>query len=125
MILRLALAATFTIIKRISYAVGHEQLALTYADVMREMGQNISVHVIDLSSRLDHFSDTIPMAMIEQLVKSGKRKNNNYVYTVVQDLVFCYLYLFSTSYSERQRLGSRVGIKVTDPRLFETRGKFK
>lgn len=120
-LLGMSLAAGFGIVKRISYAVGHEQLRLTHADVLEAEGQNLATSIIDMSIKLDYFSKNVPRPALEELEQ--RVRDNPYCYTILQDLVFLYLYLFPASFSEKQSLGKLVGIKVRDMRLLESRLK--
>ena len=104
-----------------SYAVGHEQLKLTYSDVLTAEGAKLSVSLIDVSIKLDHFPGSVPRGQIEDLQK--RLRKNTFCYTLLQDLVYQFLYLFPTSFAERQSLGKLLGIKVADPRLYELRSK--
>jgi len=53
------------VIKRVSTAVGLQELSGTYADVLQDLGPAIPGKLIDVSIRLDHF-DSIPLAQIEK-----------------------------------------------------------
>jgi hypothetical protein len=119
--LGLFLAATFGVIKRVSYAVGHEQLKLTYDDVMGVESGRLATSMIDLSIKLDYFPKDIPRAEIVDIER--RVRGNHFCHVVLQDLVYQFLYLFPTTFWERQKLGHLVGIKVSDPRLYEERTK--
>jgi hypothetical protein len=120
-LLGLMLAAGFSVIKRISYAVGHDQLRFTHADVLAGEADNLAFKIIDLSIQLDHFSRAAPLEQVRDVELVVR--NNPYCYAILQDLVYFYLYLFPTTFGERQTLGQAVGIKVQDVRLLERRSK--
>jgi hypothetical protein len=120
-LLAIAVAAGLGMVKRISYAVGHEQLRLTHADVLRGEGYSLPASIIDVSIKLDHFPKSAPHRELEEIEQ--RVRDNPYCYTILQDLVFLYLYLFPTTFDERQKLGKLVGIKVRDVHLLEHRPK--
>jgi len=117
-ILGVCLAAAFGVLKRISYAVGHEQLELTYRDVLRVQEERLGTRMVDLSIKFDHFPKVPPSRDVEKLERDLRK--NPFCYTLLQDLVYLFLYLFPTTFNERQKLAGLVGIRVRDPRLLET-----
>jgi predicted MPP superfamily phosphohydrolase len=64
-IIWLAGAAAFGTVKRVSYAVGHQDLAATYDRVLA-MERSLSNRIIDVAIKLDHYDD-IPEAELRKL----------------------------------------------------------
>jgi hypothetical protein len=82
--IRLIGGCTYGLIRRVSGAVGSEELAETYRNVLRRQDNKPSVALIDLSIKLDHFS-TFPMTEIEQITKQVR--HSNFCYSILRELV--------------------------------------
>ena len=108
-LLWLSSGACYAVIKRVSYAVGHEDLKETYKDVMRRRGGMLSVELIDLSLRLDHFPD-VPLSQIKQLEK--KASKNKFVWELLRDMIANHLYLFHVKEQIRQQLCDKFDISI-------------
>jgi Calcineurin-like phosphoesterase len=106
--------AMFAILKRVSYAVGLEILQETYRAVLEDSSGQVSVRLIDLSVKLDHFS-AFPEKEIEKLWEDLRK--NNFSRTLIRDMVGHYIYLFGLEYRTLQKMGATLDIKVSDPRF--------
>ena len=115
------LTGIFTVgtIKRVSYAVGHRDLAATYEKVLAANG-DLPTRVIDVAIKLDHYDD-VPERELRQ-VRTLVLKNR-FAYLVVRDLVAEHMYLYGCDYPTLQMLGSSWNIKVTAPQFLLPRGK--
>jgi hypothetical protein len=95
-------AGIFSMIKRVSFSVGLEELRETYLAVRKKFGEShLPARLIDLSIQLDHFAK-MPMADIEDL----RDATSSLVvpYNILLMLVLEHLYLFPVEYKDRQRL---------------------
>jgi hypothetical protein len=108
-IIHLAQAFGFGMVRRISQAVGLKQLEETYAEVLREYGDQVAGHLIDLAIKLDHFPDA-PVSSIKELDRRLERESNYYTRKALLDLVYCYLYIRNVPYKERNQLMSHFNI---------------
>jgi hypothetical protein len=118
-IIWLAGAATFGTIKRVSYAVGHQDLAATYEKVVT-MDGNLSNRVIDVAIKLDHY-ENIPERELRQLQSLVLK--NPFTFALIRDLVADHLYLYGCDYPTMQMLGSAWNIKITTPQFVLNRAK--
>lgn len=106
----LAEAAIFTMIKRISFSVGLEDLRETYMAVRKSFGEtNLPVRLIDLSIRLDHFS-RLPMSDLEDLEKAAL---SIVPYNILLMLITERLHLFPVDYRDRQRISDLFNVNTT------------
>ena len=107
--------AAFGLIKRVSYSVGLEILSETYKRVLEASNHNMSVRLIDLSVKLDHFRG-FPEDDIDELWEASRK--NYFLRTVIRDMVAHFIYLFGLEdYKTLQSIGAKLDIKVTDPRF--------
>ncbi|MFY0762187.1 metallophosphoesterase [Metabacillus dongyingensis] len=105
---------SYSIIKKISSAVGAKNLSATYFKVTKENNWT-SVRLIELSIQLDHFYEfprNIPSLYNEI-------NNNKMASDVLRHLVANYLYMFKISNSEKQRICDSVGISFKDIQIKE------
>jgi hypothetical protein len=117
----LAEGAILGYVRRISNAVGIEDLEMTYAAVRSQLGEsNLSVRMIDLAIRLDHFNK-IPHADISDLAKETRA--HVVAYNIMLMLLLDHLHLFEVDYKERQKLSKYLG-SATQPTLL-TDKRFK
>jgi hypothetical protein len=112
--------AIFGTLKRVSYAVGLELLRETYNAVLEDSDGQISVRLIDLSVKLDHFT-AFPQEEVEELWEDLRK--NHFSGTLVRDLVADHIYLFGLEYRTLQKVGEVLDIKVSDPRFRDPRVK--
>jgi Calcineurin-like phosphoesterase len=116
----LARRMAFGMVKRVSFAVGLERLQETYKTVLETSGEHLAIRLIDLSVQLDHFSG-FPEGDIDQLWADVRK--NNFCRTLIRDMVAQYIYLFGLDYRILPRIGKKLDIKVSDPRLLDPRMK--
>jgi len=118
-IIWLTQTATFGSIKRVSYAVGHQDLAATY-DKVFQIKDDLPTRVIDVAIKLDHY-DNVPERELKQL-KSLVVKNP-FAWSIVRYLVADYLYLYGCDYPTMQMLGDTWSIKISPPQYLLNRAK--
>ncbi len=107
--------AAFGLIKRVSYSVGLELLNETYKRVLEASNRNMSVRLIDLSVKLDHFR-AFPEDDIDELWDASRK--NYFLKTVIRDMVAQFIYLFGLeNYKTLQSIGAKLDIKVADPKF--------
>ncbi len=116
----LTLGCAFGIVKRISTAVGLQELSGTYADVLEVLGPTLSAKLIDVAIRLDHF-DAVPLDQIEGVARVVTK--NLFTRRVLRDLVANHLYLFQVDYRAKQALGELLEIRTTDVRFLDNPSK--
>jgi hypothetical protein len=104
----------FGIVKRISQAVGLQELEETYQSILDRDGGRLPVRIIDYAIKLDHFA-RFPKAEFEEIVR-GSRKNA-FSLRLVRDLTADYIYLFPTDFRVRQFIGDTLHIKVNTPQM--------
>ena len=104
-------ACAYAVVKRISQAVGTEELSETYRSVVRLEEGKLAVAVIDLSIRLDHFGGFPEDEVLSMLDRVEK---NRFVFSLVRDLVVDYFYLFRMDERTKRRIGSRLDFTVGD-----------
>jgi hypothetical protein len=105
---------TFSLLKRISHAVGLKELELTYDEVAELRDHNLSNRMIRLSIELDHF-DQFPKVEVESL--AGDLRKNFFSFQTLRDLVMNHLYLFPREYSIQQWCGGVLNMKVNLPEI--------
>jgi hypothetical protein len=115
-ILNLMEGWAFGVVKGVSEAVGLAELDVTYREVVAEAGSLLSVQLIDLSIRLDHFYE-----FPEELVKSlrSRVRGNLFSYSILRDLLVYYFMLFRSTDSLRQKYGKMFEIETRRRNLLE------
>jgi hypothetical protein len=109
-ILNLMNGWAFGIVKGISASVGLAELEATYAEVASQIGDNLSVKVVDLSVRLDHFYD-FPRQQVASVLELTKK--NRFSRNILRDLVVHHLALFQSTNAIRQEYGKLLDIKIS------------
>ena len=99
--------ASFSIIKRISHAVGTKDLNDVYERVLAENSNN-AYHLLDLSVKLD--SVGVPTGEIFDL--NDKFKDNVFCGRLLAHLVIHHFYLFNTNEQTKQKICAKLGIKI-------------
>jgi 3',5'-cyclic AMP phosphodiesterase CpdA len=112
-------AATFGSIKRVSYAVGHQELTATYQRVIKS-DDGLPIRIIDTAIKLDHY-DQVPERELQQLRAIVQK--NPFAGAVVRDLVADYLYLYGCDFPTVQKLAADWNIKIIAPQLLLNRAK--
>jgi DNA repair exonuclease SbcCD nuclease subunit len=113
-------AVGYGIIKRVSQAVGAEELHETFKRVLDSLEPKLAIRVIDVAIKLDHYRGA-PIAEVEALNK--ELGSNVYTSSLLRDMVGDYLYLFHVDQAIKQKLANIVDIQITDPSLYD--GRFK
>jgi predicted MPP superfamily phosphohydrolase len=110
--------ATVTV-KRVSYAVGHENLTNTYQRIV-EGSKELSVRIIDAAIKLDHF-ERVPEKELTSLASLVRK--NPCAYSVIRELVAEFLYFYNLDFPKMQSLGSQWHIAVQKPKYLSNRSK--
>jgi hypothetical protein len=104
----------YGLVKKVSGAVGLEELKETYYHVRRLAGEDdISTRLIDLAIVLDHFG-TIPETDVKDLEQ--RLRKNPAAYTILTLLVKEYLTLFPTDYKTLQKMAQLFNFRQNDAR---------
>lgn len=104
----------FGMIKRISQAVGLEELAETYREILERDGSRLPVRIVDYAIKLDHFA-RFPKPELERIVEQVQK--NPFALRLLRDLTADYLYLFPTDFRIRQYIGDKLGITVNTAKI--------
>lgn len=113
--------STFGIVKRVTNAIGYENLAGTFEDILETHNFN-SVKLIDTSIKLDH-NKIFPWNELEKVKKDTEK--NYLANTVLRNLVINYLYVFNTSLKDKQKLCAMLGIKMEEQRMIDATSQVK
>lgn len=114
-VLWLARGCAFGVVKKVSNAVGLEDLAQTFQAVL-ERNRTTATVLIDVSVKLDHFPNVPP----NEIKELGREVRKSYFTSILlRDLVRQHLLVFEVSTKERQRLLSWLGIEGPTPELFD------
>ena len=119
-LLSLTRDVAFGIVKRISQAVGLEELEETYRETLERAGAPLPVRVIDYAIKLDHFA-RFPKAELERIMEDIKK--NPFALRLLRDLTADYLYLFPVDFRARQYIGDTLNIKVNEPNMLGSSSK--
>jgi len=115
-ILNLMHAWAFGLIKKISESVGLAELDVTYRQVLADAGELLSVQLVDLSIRLDHYYE-FPEEQVRTL--GARVRKNQFSLGVLQDLVVYYFSLFRSTAALRQKYQKSFGIEARRQDLLE------
>lgn len=99
---------TFSIIKRISQSIGLEELNETYKRV-NEDNNIVSFNLIDANIRMDNYT-SFPEALIYRLDKEFQK--NFFARSLLHKCVANHFYLYSCNFAIRQRICTKLGIKL-------------
>jgi len=103
------------VIKRLAQAIGHEQLKLTFQDVL-EKNRSIAVEVIDLAIKLDHYK-VFPEKELNTLIEKTSR--NVLARVVIRNLSLMRFYLLPTPFDMKEKFCAKLGIKIEKARQIE------
>jgi len=106
----------YSMIKTLSYAVGMEELAETYKEVVKRHQEMLSVQMIDASIKLDHFW-IFPESHVDDLCV--RTRKNRLGLAVLRLLVANHFYLYKTPHAIRQKYSARFDINVREVKLIE------
>ncbi len=110
----------FGMMKRISHAVGLEELEETYRSVVDRGGSRFPVMVIDYAIKLDHFAQ-FPKSELERIIVDARK--NAFALRLLRDLTADYLYLFPADFRVRQYVGEILNIKINTPNTLGSSSK--
>lgn len=124
LLFHLCCAVSYHTIKKVSEAVGSEDLYETYKRITVQH-DSTAVRLIEISIKLDQ-SRTLPFNDIKSLKEHTE--GNVMATSLLRVLVLNHLYMFDTDYRDKQRICSLLGIPMTKQRsidLFSTQKKDK
>ncbi len=104
---------SYGMIKRVSYAVGSEQLEETYK-LISDSRTPTSVALIDLSIKLDHFR-RFPMGEVKEIKKLAEK--NGFATSLLRRMVRDHLYLYPVNLRVRQQVCAELDIAANDPQM--------
>jgi hypothetical protein len=104
-------------VKTLSYAVGMEKLSETYKAVLSLHETKLSVRLIDVSIKLDHFG-SFPESRLDRLYRLTK-DDNIVAFIAVRSLLVGHYQLYRTTHRMRQKFAKLFGIEMTSTRLVE------
>jgi predicted MPP superfamily phosphohydrolase len=100
----------FGMLKRISHAVGHTQLEMTYAEILKA-NPTPAIRLIDVSVKLD----TVVISEVDLAAVKKNLDNCVLCEDLLNRLAVYYFYIFPSTERVRQRVCSELGIqRVTD-----------
>ncbi len=115
MVFSIFAALSYGFIKVISSSVGSERLSPTFKEIL-DTHNLTSVSLIDASIKLDFYKN-FPY---EDLRKVKEKVEGNILpHALLREMVREYLYMFPTSYKDRQRICELVGITMMEQRMIE------
>ncbi|MBF0244904.1 MAG: metallophosphoesterase [Planctomycetes bacterium] len=110
----------FALVKHASTSVGLADLKTTFDRILGEADDNVSIRIMDLSTRLD-FLDGFPDRRIIDM--ADELEEYSIGYEVLRGLVWNHLKLFECDYEKRQRVCQKLGIGGSEARFLVSRGK--
>lgn len=113
-------AICFALVKHASTSVGLADLKTTFDRILGEADDNVSIRIMDLSTRLD-FLDGFPDHRITDM--ADELKEYSIGYEVLRGLVWNHLKLFECDYDKRQRVCQKLDIGGSEARFLVSRDK--
>jgi hypothetical protein len=86
-----------------------EDLGETYREVYNRHGHKMSIQMIDVSIKLDHFR-AFPDAQIDRLLKVVQK--NYLAFSVLRDLIATHFFLYRTNHALRQKYSQLFNIEM-------------
>jgi hypothetical protein len=117
-IFRLVVLFGHSIVKRVSFAIGSEELVETYNDLLNN-NDVTAFHLVDAAIQLDHFRQ-VPLSTLERLEQ--RVHQSPFAFKLLQKLVWERLYLFQVDYKLRRQLCDLFQIRDS-PRLLNPAAK--
>ena len=117
----LCLVISYALTKKVSSSIGHENLSETFKEILERKSIN-SIHMIDMSIKLDFFR-TFPYTEIASL--DQKLTKNILPHTLLKVMVIDYLYMFPTTYKDKQRICNLLGIPMRNQRAIDIKSTQK
>ncbi|MFT3785518.1 MAG: type I restriction endonuclease [Tepidisphaeraceae bacterium] len=115
--------ATFGLSKRLAASIGSRELESTLAKV-RDKDGSLPVRLVELLSRLNRRSLTIPADDVVKLHKELSKSGNKLARVVLEAMVWERLMLFETDVAQKQAVCKQMGIDVPIQSLDPSRKKF-
>ena len=115
--------STYSVIVRLSNAVGAKELETTISRIRKE-NDDLLNHLVDLASRLNRRGNYIPKDEIIQLHETLKRSDNKLAKVVLEAMVNERLTLFDTHHAARDAVCQQMNINVPARALDLSRRKF-
>jgi Calcineurin-like phosphoesterase len=109
----------FANIKRISHAIGSDQLEQTYAELDKELDAT-SIRMVNFATKMEHFSE---FPEREALDLAREVKDNYFALNILKHLVISHFYLFSVDHAVRDRVCKRLEIPIEEPKALDERTK--
>lgn len=119
-VFKLCFMASFGIIKRISNAIGYDNLKTSFEKVLLDNNYN-SVRLIDLSVKLGY--QGIPFDDVSSHHQEMQKFNLSHV--VLQNLVIDHMYMYETDYKDKAKACNTLGISMKDQRKINATSKVK
>lgn len=113
-------AFCFALVKHASASVGLADLKATFDRILGETENNVSLKILDLSTRLD-LLDGFPDRRIIDM--ASELKEHSIGYEVLRGLVWNHLKLFECDYDKRQRVCKKLSIGGSEARFLLGRDK--
>lgn len=118
---QLSLLGSHGMIKRISSAIGSEDLIKTFNRIENQVDFN-SVKLINVSIKLD-FYKALPVNDLKKL--KYKFENNRLAITVLKQLVIDHLYMFPTDRREKAKICGILDIRIQDQLIIDEKSKVR
>lgn len=106
---------SYGFVKKISESVGSEHLSRTFSKIVNKYDIT-SVKLVDISIKLDFFRD-FPYGDIRNLKE--KVIGNLLPYALLREMVLEYLYMFPTTFKQRQRISGLLDIPMLEQRIID------
>lgn len=120
-IFKLSSTSTLAVVKRISNAIGLEDLSSTFDQVLAKHNHR-STELINLSIKLDHFKG-VPENELEEF---KYRNGTNYLcVNVLQNMIKGYLYMYHVDLVVKQKLCEKFEITMAEQRLIDGTSKVR
>ncbi|MEQ8415756.1 MAG: metallophosphoesterase [Imperialibacter sp.] len=120
-IFNLCALSSYSIVKRVSNAIGLEELSSTFDRIIK-VHNHQSVELINLSIKLDFF-EGFPE---NDILDFNKKTKTNYLSTtVLQKLVVDYLHLYFTDYKKKELICRELGIKISEQLMIQSTSEIR
>jgi hypothetical protein len=113
--------ASYGFFKRTSAAIGSENAAVTFEEVLQKR-DTVAIWLIDLAIKLDHF-EHFPFKEIQHF--KSRIVGNILPLTVLKRMVINYFYMFPTEFRDKQRICALLEIPMSSQRLIDETSKEK
>jgi hypothetical protein len=114
-------AMSFSVIKKISFSVGNDQLIQIFKNIADEI-DTPAVHLISMSIQLE-FTKKINRDYILEVKR--KMDRGSISYRLMQEVILQHLYLHNIDYSDRQWLSAKLDIPMKNQRVVQNKKQAK